>query len=695
MKVQQARRDGVRRVSRTACLLAVLLLATGAPAGNAASTAQGKPVPASGLRRSASEKAVVKPTDATLSAVDALRAETSGPVELTWSARGVPTAVYGKFGSSGLASEAEARSFLAARSDLFRLRSDLADLTLVDSRETPGGTRLRFQQDFRGVKVFDAVMSVNFDRDGYVTVVGGDYVDLINLDSVTPVVSAADARGVLLARVGRAPEGEASLDELVVYMAPDGVAHLAYHLIQPTRNATGVAETFEAFVDAISGDLVDEPRDVNQYARGQVYRRGSALAATGNSGLTDDQQIPQSAYQTVELQGLTLQTGLVGQFVDCFSTTAPAFRAAPDGDGDYIFTRSTAPATGAHFDAVQTYFYLDFTQRYIQQLGFTNINNRKVTVNVNGVAADNSFYSPNGTGTGGLTTGSGGVDDAEDAEVMIHEYAHSIHDNSTPNIWGTQGTPGVSAGTRAMGEGFGDYFACSITTQHFEQAATPFETAVMEWDASSYSNEVPPTIRNILSTKRYPADVVGQEHADGEIWSSTLWQIRGDFIALAGDYATGAQQADRLVLQSHFLLASPNVTFVDGALALLAAADSLGYSQAQKDAVATRFGQRGINVGGGAGPNAPTDLAAVKVKRKKVTFRWVDRSNDETGFEIGLRNAAGTIVPIGTIAANATSVLVKKLTPGTTFTFTVRAVNARGASAWADPPLVVTTKPAK
>jgi hypothetical protein len=83
------------------------------------------------------------------------------------------------------------------------------------------------------------------------------------------------------------------------------------------------------------------------------------------------------------------------------------------------------------------------------------------------------------------------------------------------------------------------------------------------------------------------------------MWSSTLWQLRGDFIALAGDYATGAQQADKLVLQSHFPLTSPNVTF---------------------------------------------------------------------------------------------SVLVKKLIPGTTYAFTVRAVNEEGNSAWAEP-LVVTTMP--
>ena len=44
-------------------------------------------------------------------------------------------------------------------------------------------------------------------------------------------------------------------------------------------------------------------------------------------------------------------------------------------------------------------------------------------MNVNGTTADNSFYSPT---TKALTFGTGGVDDAEDAGIIAHEYGHSI-----------------------------------------------------------------------------------------------------------------------------------------------------------------------------------------------------------------------------------------------------------------------------
>ena len=73
-----------------------------------------------------------------------------------------------------------------------------------------------------------------------------------------------------------------------------------------------------------------------------------------------------------------------------------------------------------------SYYHIDTLQRYIQSLGFQNINNRSIKVNVNGTAADNSFYSPT---TKALTFGTGGVDDAEDAGIIAHEYGHSIQDN--------------------------------------------------------------------------------------------------------------------------------------------------------------------------------------------------------------------------------------------------------------------------
>ena len=64
---------------------------------------------------------------------------------------------------------------------------------------------------------------------------------------------------------------------------------------------------------------------------------------------------------------------------------------------------------------------------------------------LNGV--DNSHYT---SGPEQLAFGEGGVDDDEDADVIVHELGHGIHDWVTNN--------GLSQ-VQGLSEGLGDYFA--------------------------------------------------------------------------------------------------------------------------------------------------------------------------------------------------------------------------------------------
>ena len=111
------------------------------------------------------------------------------------------------------------------------------------------------------------------------------------------------------------------------------------------------------------------------------------------------------------------------------------------------------------------YFHIDRTQAYIQSLGFTKATARRSTIAArrsfaDAFAPDNSFYSSNDRK---LRFGSGGVDDAEDADVIIHEYGHSIQDNQDPGFGCGAGQQFCEAG--ALGEGFGDYNSAMMTLQ--------------------------------------------------------------------------------------------------------------------------------------------------------------------------------------------------------------------------------------
>jgi hypothetical protein len=54
---------------------------------------------------------------------------------------------------------------------------------------------------------------------------------------------------------------------------------------------------------------------------------------------------------------------------------------------------------------------------------------------------DNSFFRDD---KANITLGKGGVDDAEDAEVIVHEYGHSVQDSQVPGF-GTISSPARSA----------------------------------------------------------------------------------------------------------------------------------------------------------------------------------------------------------------------------------------------------------
>ena len=126
------------------------------------------------------------------------------------------------------------------------------------------------------------------------------------------------------------------------------------------------------------------------------------------------------------------------------------------------------------------YFHVDRTEAYIQSLGFTGpnaINDRRQKVVADAFSPDNSFYSPSDRK---IRFGTGGVDDAEDADVVIHEYGHSIQDNQTPGF-GCHSNKYCQAGS--LGEGFGDYNSTMMTLQipglpNYASAAY----CIFEWD---------------------------------------------------------------------------------------------------------------------------------------------------------------------------------------------------------------------
>lgn len=161
--------------------------------------------------------------------------------------------------------------------------------------------------------------------------------------------------------------------------------------------------------------------------------------------------------------------------------------------------------------------------------------------------------------------GDGGVDDAEDADVIIHEYGHALSEAAAP---------GTKSGRerRGLDEGIGDYVAAA-----YSQDLNPWRWyEIFNWDGH---NEFWPG-RNALSQLLYPPSNTSI-YTYGILWASTLMQIREDL---------GPLVTDQLVLQEMYGN-FPNMTLIDAAQLMLEA-DSLLYNGIHSDVLADYFCQR-------------------------------------------------------------------------------------------------------
>jgi hypothetical protein len=299
------------------------------------------------------------------------------------------------------------------------------------------------------------------------------------------------------------------------------------------------------------------------------------VQSQGDETLTDqkdsDAAVPAEAYHTVTLTNLDGTGFLSGDYADVYSST-----------GDLAFSPTNTFLYTRHqdeFEQVMVYYWMTEAQRYIQSLGFGTtlpaINDEPQNARVDQWGVDNSFETTHPKDE--LRFGKGGVDDAEDAEVILHEYGHAIHAAQNFNF--------APEENGAISEGFGDYWAVTVSdvvsTQLGVLELEPL-ACVADWDATSYTSTVPHCLRRVDRDLHYPADLNGEVHHDGQIWSRALWDIRNGL---------GPTEADTIILQG--TNGYTGTTMPDLANRTVAAAQSL-YGTSAANVVRKAFQDRGI-----------------------------------------------------------------------------------------------------
>lgn len=490
--------------------------------------------------------------------------------------------------------EQMAREYLAAQASRLGLAPGASDLRFVASRYGLATTTVAFEQTYRGLPVYGSDTTVALNRQNLVTFVMNG-AKPVSLPDVAPVVTAEAARARVLDHLR--PEGPLQLDrtDLVVYHAK-GVSRLAHRFrLVPTAAPGG---DWEALVDAKTGELF-RVQDFSCY-RDHKLPLGTAVGTAtvfapdplsssggtlyGTPGFVDgaDADTPQLTGQlsAVSLLDIDLTAGihtLKGPFAEIVDTEAP-FKG--------LFTQASSAFNDTRFpdrfEAANTYYHIDRFMRYINTpsgsggLGLSVMPTQYaggVRFDPHGLnGADNSHYTG---GTGVVAFGEGGVDDDEDADVIIHELGHGLHDWVTPS-------PGVSQ-VNGLSEGTGDYVAQSYSRAY---GNVPSANAAWHW-VFNWDGHNPFWNGRVTNyAALYPGGLVGQIHTDGQIWATCLMRIWNQL---------GAVKTDRVVLEG-LGLTNSSTNQDDAAQALMQAAFDLGYSSADQQVMFNEFTATGYTV---------------------------------------------------------------------------------------------------
>ena len=445
--------------------------------------------------------------------------------------------------------ESIARDFVVANAALFRLEEGVSELAVQRVIRSLGATHVIFRQIHDGFRVHRGYVTVHMDRAGRVY--------LSKNRSVPPhlLPGRFDKNIGRDEAVRRARRSLPKRDRLSDARETERLWFPREDELVPAWKVrlirTSPREEWIVYLSALNGAILNKYDNLAQAVRGRgsVFDPSPVTALGDHALLLNEKRKPRRpppvAYREVILEGLDGGGTLSGDKV----TTAPT-RDMRVRQPDLQFSLRSHEHG---FEEVMVYYHVDAALRYLEQLGYIGaraIFREPVRANVNGTRDDNSWYSPVERM---LTFGTGDIDDAEDAETILHELGHAIQDAICPDF-------GQSREAAAMGEGFGDYFAASF----FESKKPPrYRNSVMSWDgllAGLGSGDEPPCLRRVDSAHTYKNfRPHGDEHVNGQIWSATLWEVRA---------LLGREMADRIILESHFQL-DGFTDFARGARAIL------------------------------------------------------------------------------------------------------------------------------
>lgn len=281
----------------------------------------------------------------------------------------------------------------------------------------------------------------------------------------------------------------------------------------------------------------------------------------------NDQATPQFdlyySLQSFPIQRQSSAWVLASDFSIAIDSLMPLTGVPNSINGRFDFDRSENG-----FEYVNTHFHISQLRTYLSSLGYDNLSNYQIRFDAHASEFDQSFFQPLSFERGWLGFGDGGVDDAEDADVIIHEYGHAISYSAAP-------ATNLGPEREALDEAFCDYLAYSYSKDISENQSN----RVFNWDGHNefWSGRITDDIRT------YPSDLENDIYLDASLFTSAMAEIH---------HALGREVTDKLFitsLYSYFI----DMRMTDAA-ELIVQSDSLLYQNEHQSIIENIFCLRGL-----------------------------------------------------------------------------------------------------
>ncbi len=384
----------------------------------------------------------------------------------------------------------------------FKEPLDIGELRFKQHFTTPGGEVYQYAQFYRDIPVIGGGVVLKTNR-------SGQPVSLFNSTAVwttnrTPLYITTRGTAVEIAckRIDAAKLRSGITVEKVV-LAVEGAPVFSWLVRIPAAQPPA---DWEVFVRASDGEIILTENVLKHLSGTGWVFNPDPVTALHDPSLEDEDDaadaIPFEAYLEVELINITEddeQYLLTGDWID----TSPTEDRVRMDQPYFLFERNLP-----YFEEVMAYYHIDTRARYLETLGYGDILPSPQPIDVNGIEADESFFSPF---SGIITTGTGGVDDAEDADVLMHEYGHAVMHRILPYWRGGE--------TLVLSEGWCDYQAGDYSLNIDDQFQP---MTLFNWDGHNEFWDG----RILNSDYTYPEIQELSPHDAGQMWSSLLTEVR-------------------------------------------------------------------------------------------------------------------------------------------------------------------------